>query len=153
MSLVSSVNTAMVGHLGAAATAAVGLTAQPRMLMLAIFMATNVGVTAIVARRKGEGRQGDANRTMRNAIVLILLLAGGITAFAILAAYPLMQMVGAKETPSGWRPLISGSSPQVFRSTHSPWRSTLPSADSAIRGLPCWSTSHPTCLTFCSVIC
>ncbi|NLN45034.1 MAG: MATE family efflux transporter [Clostridiaceae bacterium] len=101
MSLVSSVNTAMVGHLGAASTAAVGLTAQPRMLMLAIFMATNVGVTAIVARRKGEGRQEDANRTMRNAIVLILLLAGGITAFAILAANPLMRLVGAKEDTIG----------------------------------------------------
>ncbi|MBP7401556.1 MAG: MATE family efflux transporter [Clostridia bacterium] len=101
MSLVSAVNTAMVADLGAAATAAVGLTAQPRMLMLAIFMATNVGVTAIVARRKGEGRQEDANRTMRNAIVLILLLSGGITVFAVLAATPLMHLVGAKEDTIG----------------------------------------------------
>ncbi len=101
MSLVSAVNTIMVGKLGSAAIAAVGLTAQPRMLMLAIFMATNIGVTAIVARRKGEERQDDANRTLRNAIVLILILAGAITVFAIAAAGPLMRLTGAKDDTIG----------------------------------------------------
>jgi uncharacterized membrane protein len=70
MSLIGSLDTIMVGQLGKNALAAVSLPAQPRMIMLALFFALNVGVTAIVARRKGQGRQEDANLTLRNALVL-----------------------------------------------------------------------------------
>ena len=96
MSLVSAVNIIMVGKLGSTAIAAVGLTGQPRMLMLAIFMAMNVGVTAIVARRKGEDRQEDANRTMRNALLMILILAAAITMLALFGATSIMKLTGAK---------------------------------------------------------
>ena len=56
MSLIGSADTIMVGQLGKNALAAVALPTQPRMMMLSIFFALNVGVTAIVARRKGEGK-------------------------------------------------------------------------------------------------
>lgn len=65
MSLIGSVDTMMVSSLGTDAVAAVGLTGQPRMLMLCMFMALNVGVTAIVARRKGQNMPEEANRTLR----------------------------------------------------------------------------------------
>lgn len=48
--LVSMVDTIMVGTLGSSAIAAVGITNQPRMIVLAVIMSLNVGVTAIVAR-------------------------------------------------------------------------------------------------------
>ncbi len=96
MSLIGSVDTMMVGALGPEAIAAVGLCGQPRMLLLSIFFALNVGVTAIVARRKGEGRQGDANRTLRNAIMLVLGLSILIMIPAFLFSRPLLQFAGAQ---------------------------------------------------------
>lgn len=95
-SLISSADTMMVGTLGSAAIAAVGLTNQPRMLMLAIFFAMNTGVTAIVARRKGEDRPEEANRTLRNALVLILGLTAVVMTLALAFSRELMLLAGAQ---------------------------------------------------------
>ena len=89
-------NTA-AGVYGDAAIAAVGLVGQPRMLLMALFFALNIGVTALVARRKGEGRQDDANLVMRNALVIILILSVVIMLVAIQFSKDLMWLAGAKE--------------------------------------------------------
>ena len=94
MSLIGSLDTIMVGQLGKTALAAVSLPAQPRMIMLALFFALNVGVTAIVARRKGQGRQEEANLTLRNALVLCLGLSVAVAGLAIAFAEPLMRLAG-----------------------------------------------------------
>ena len=52
VSLVAAVDTMMVGNLGPEAIAAVGITNQPRFILLAMILSLNVGVTAIIARRK-----------------------------------------------------------------------------------------------------
>lgn len=46
----------MVSSMGPEAVAAVGLTTQPKFIGLCIFIATNVSVSALVARR--QGREG-----------------------------------------------------------------------------------------------
>lgn len=51
--LTSMADLMMVGQLGAWAITAVGLTTQPKFLMMTMFMAMNVGATALVARYKG----------------------------------------------------------------------------------------------------
>lgn len=94
MSLIGSADTIMVGQLGKTALSAVSLPSQPRMIMLALFFALNVGVTAIVARRKGEGRREAANLTLRNALVLCLGLSLVVTILAVLTAEPLMRLAG-----------------------------------------------------------
>ena len=96
MSLIGSMDTIMVGTIGPSAIAAVGLVGQPRMLMLCILFAMNIGVTAVVARRKGEGRQDEANRTLRNAIVLILAVSIVMMTLGLLFSRQLMLMAGAK---------------------------------------------------------
>ncbi len=96
MSLIGSIDTMMVGSLGTAAIAAVGLVGQPRMLFLCMFFALNTGVTAIVARRKGEGNQAGANRTLRNAVLIALGLSLFLTFIAQLFARQLMGLAGAK---------------------------------------------------------
>ena len=53
--LVSMVDMIMVGQLGPWAISAVGLTSQPKFLLMAAFMSMNVGATALTARYKGEG--------------------------------------------------------------------------------------------------
>ena len=95
ISLINSMDTMMVGTCGDAAIAAVGLVGQPRMLLMALFFALNIGVTALVARRKGEGRQDDANLVMRNALVIILILSVVIMLVAIQFSKDLMWLAGA----------------------------------------------------------
>ena len=53
--LASMVDMMMVGQLGAYAIAGVGLTNQPKFLLMTMFMAMNVGTTALVARYRGAG--------------------------------------------------------------------------------------------------
>ena len=71
IALVSLADTIMVGVEGSAAIAAVGLTNQPRFIVLALFMSLNVGITAVVSRRRGENDRESANRTLRQSLLLI----------------------------------------------------------------------------------
>jgi len=96
-SLIGSVDTMMVGNLGYDAIAAVGLTGQPRMLFVSIFMAINIGVTAIVARRKGEGKRESANATLKSMLIIITGISLILTAVAVLCAEPLVKFAGAIE--------------------------------------------------------
>ena len=96
-SLIGSMDTAMVGNLGAFAIAAVGLTGQPRMLILSIFFALNIGLTAIIARRRGEERREDANHTLRSILVVIFGLSVVLTVLAVTFAPQLMRFTGAIE--------------------------------------------------------
>ena len=74
---VSLINTYLVGHLGAAALAAVGLSGQLRMLMMGLFSAVGVGSTALVARHVGarepEGAEIIAAQSLLLAVVVGLL--------------------------------------------------------------------------------
>ncbi len=97
MSLIGSADMLMVGQLGKTALAAVSLPIQPRMILLALFFALNVGVTAIVARRKGQGRQADASLTLRSALVLGLGLSFVLMLLAVIFARPLMLLAGGNE--------------------------------------------------------
>ena len=96
ISLIGMIDTVMVSGIGTDAVAAVGLVGQPRMLMLCIFFAMNVGITAVVARRKGEGRRDDANLVMRNMMVIITLLSFVLMAAIMPFATPLMRFAGAE---------------------------------------------------------
>ena len=96
MSVIGSIDTIMVGTLGYQAIAAVGLVGQPRMLMLSLFFAMNIGVTAIVARRKGEGSPEEANRTLRNSLVLIMGITAVVMAVAIPFSRQLLTLAGAQ---------------------------------------------------------
>ncbi len=55
MQLMTAIDLAMVGSLGASALASVGIMGQPEMVMLVICRALSIAVTAIIARRHGEG--------------------------------------------------------------------------------------------------
>ncbi len=96
MALIGAMDTAMVGVLGAEAISAVGLPSQPRMILLAIFFALNIGVTAVIARRKGEGRREDANRALRNALVIALLLSLGIMVLSLSQAKNLILLASGE---------------------------------------------------------
>lgn len=101
VSLVGSFDTMMIGPLGPEAIAAVGLTGQPRMLMLSIFFALNIGVTAVVGRRKGEDKPKSANEALRSAMVIIAVLSFVVMATVLPFSRQLMLLAGAQQDTLG----------------------------------------------------
>ena len=95
--LVGFIDTIMVSSMGHTATAAVGLTAQPRLIFLAVFLALNVSITAIVSRRRGENRRDDANRCLAQAISLCIILGFLLVTVAIVFAEPMLRFAGAMD--------------------------------------------------------
>ena len=70
LSLVGVVNAILVGQLGKAAMAGVGISWQIVWLPQVVFMAVSVGATAIVARHVGARQFGDAKAALHQAILL-----------------------------------------------------------------------------------
>ena len=96
MSLIGMVSTAMVSQLGYGAVAAVGLVGQPRMLFMSLLFALNVGVTAVISRRKGQGDQMAARLCLRQAVLIGLAISVVMSILAIIMARPLMLFAGAQ---------------------------------------------------------
>lgn len=96
-SIISSVDTMMVGTLGAAAIAAIGLTSQPRMIMLVLAQALCVGTTALCARRMGAGDQKAANACLHQSLALVTFIGAVITLLGFFGAKWLMLLGGANE--------------------------------------------------------
>ena len=96
VSLAGMVDTIMVGTLGSYAIAAVGLTQQPRMLGLAVFLSLNVAVSAIVARRKGAGDRESANKVVRMCLLITLALTAVVSAAFVALAGPIVRLVGSQ---------------------------------------------------------
>ena len=94
--LVSAIDTMMVGSLGAGAIAAVGITNQPKFILLAIIFSLNVGVTAIVARRRGAKDRKGANRCLRQALVISVSLAFILSIIGFAFARPMLLFAGAQ---------------------------------------------------------
>ncbi len=96
VSLTGMVDTIMVGTMGSYAIAAVGLTTQPKFIGLAVFLSLNIAVSAIVARRKGEGNRESANRIVRMLLLGTVLLTALISAVFVVFASPIVKMVGSQ---------------------------------------------------------
>lgn len=94
--LISSADLIMVGSLGAAAISAVGITTQPRFILLAVIFSLNIGVTAVVARRKGEGNREDANKALRQSLVICAVVSFVLAMLGIVYARPLIVFAGAQ---------------------------------------------------------
>jgi len=97
MSIIGSVDTMMVGTLGAASIAAVGLTGQPRMILLLLAQALCVGTTALCARRKGAHDHAGANACLNQSLSIITLIGILMTLIGYFGAEPLMKLGGANE--------------------------------------------------------
>ena len=95
--IIGSVDTMMVGTLGAAAIAAVGLTGQPRMIMYVFAQAMCVGTTALCARRKGADDQKSANSCLNQSLGIVTLLGIVMTLIGWFGAEWLMKLGGANE--------------------------------------------------------
>lgn len=97
ISLVSAVDTMMVGTLGAAAISAVGICSQPRLLTLALIVSLNIGVTAVVARRKGENNESGAIRCLKQALLISAVLSALLCCLAFVFSRQLLVLGGADQ--------------------------------------------------------
>jgi putative MATE family efflux protein len=95
--LASMVDLMMVGQLGPAALTSVGLTTQPKFLTMAMFLAMNVGATAMVARCKGAGNPKRANLILRQAIMMTFLLSSVAALLGYLFSDRLIVLMGASD--------------------------------------------------------
>jgi putative MATE family efflux protein len=110
VSLMASVDTMMVGTINPQAIAAVGITNQPRFIVMAMIFSLNTGITAVVARRKGEDNYLGANGCLKQCIIISGVLSLLMAALGSFFADPLMLFAGAEED-------ILGSAVSYFRIT------------------------------------
>jgi len=113
VTLIGLVDAYIVGHLGAAALAGVGLGGQVLNLTAALFGAVGVGGTALIARSIGAQEPEEANQLARQALLLALVV-GSLAAFVcFVLAEPIMRGLGAAPdvvmTGSTWLRVVSPS--------------------------------------------
>lgn len=94
--LAGVVDTIMVGTIGSYAIAAVGLTTQPKFIGLALFLSLNVAVSAIVARRKGQGDREGANRVVRMVLLFTIFATLIVSGLFMVLADPIIHMMGSQ---------------------------------------------------------
>ena len=74
-----------------------GLTTQPKFLLMTMFMAMNVGATAMVARYKGAGDQKRANEILRQGLLMTFVLGMVFSVIGFITAPWLIKFMGASE--------------------------------------------------------
>ena len=103
--LASMVDMMMVGRiggdtnpeLGVNALTAVGLTTQPKFLLMTAFVAMNTGVTALIARYKGQGDKEKANQVLRQGMMLTFLSTLVLSVLGVIFSRPMVIFMGGKE--------------------------------------------------------
>ena len=101
VALVGLVDTFMVSGLGAPAVAAVGLTAQPKFIVLALFLSVNVSLAAVTARRRGQQDRQGANQALLCALYYVFIVGIAASAAAVYYAEDIMLLCGAREETVG----------------------------------------------------
>ena len=101
MAFAGLLDSLMVSSLGASSVAAVGLTAQPKFIALAMFIAINVSISALVARRRGEGKREDANRIAMTAFGFAITSAIIISILFVANADAILKLCGTNADTHG----------------------------------------------------
>ena len=101
---VQYVDTAMVGALGTAATAAVGSTTTVNWLIGSSIGAMGVGFLAIISQARGAGDVDRARRASAQAVLMMLLIGAMFTALPLALA---KQVPGWMQLEASIRPLAS----------------------------------------------
>ncbi|EYD70117.1 MATE efflux family protein [Fusobacterium necrophorum subsp. funduliforme B35] len=87
----------MVGSLGIEQAAAVGIVSQPKMILQMIMSAAGVAITAIVARRKGEGDEEGLNSCIKQSLLLLGILYFFFVCLSFLFSKNIVSFAGANK--------------------------------------------------------
>ena len=97
VSLASMIDTYMVSGLGTYAVAAVGLTTQPKFLALALFFSTNIAVSALVARRRGQNDKRNANEILVTAFLFTIISCAIISFVTVVGGDLIIDWCGSNK--------------------------------------------------------
>jgi putative MATE family efflux protein len=97
MSMISIVTLSMVGHLGAYALSAVGLTNQPVFISVAVFQSFNIGATALISRFIGAEKYKDAKAVVTQTMIMAVILGAILSIITIVFSRQIVIGMGAKE--------------------------------------------------------
>ena len=97
LTMVQYVDTAMVGSLGAWATAAVAINQPPVNLINNLILALSVGFTALIARYLGAGEPEMARKLVRCAVSLSLLIGVPLSLLCMALSRQIPALLGAGE--------------------------------------------------------
>lgn len=97
LAFVTLIDTMMVSGIGSGAVAAVGITSQPRMIVLALIFSLNIGVTAVVARRRGQQDREGANRCLKQCMSICAMISIALAVICSIFSEPLLKFAGAGE--------------------------------------------------------
>lgn len=106
--ILNLVDTAMVGALGKSALAAVGLASFANFMCVAFITGLSVGVQAMSARRKGEGRLDETAIPLNGGLALVALIAIPASVVAYLLAPSLFELLADQ-------PAVVGDATAYFR--------------------------------------
>jgi putative MATE family efflux protein len=97
MSMMAMVNLAMVGHLGAFALSAVGLTNQPVFISLAVFQSFNIGATALISRFIGAKDYQEAKAVVVQTMIMSVILGAVPAIIGIIFSKQIVLFLGAQQ--------------------------------------------------------
>ena len=94
--LMQYIDAAMVGSLGASASAAIGLVASSSWLLGGLCTAAATGFSVQVAHMIGAGRDGEARNVLRQALVSALCMGVLLAAIGASLSFPLPVWLGGR---------------------------------------------------------
>ena len=112
------IDAAMVGHIGAEATAAIGIVSSSTWLLHGILVGLYTAFSIQIAQYLGADRQQDARGVLRQSMLFNLILGLGAAAFGVGIS---------RFLPGGWgrtsrsKPMPAPTSPSGRRPSPSPW--------------------------------
>lgn len=114
---VSYVDSAMVGRIGAHATAAVGATATVNWLLNSSLIALSIGFLAYISRELGAGKTKNAQRATAQLTLVTLITGGLFTALALLLSdrIPVWMHAGEDIRADATRYFFILYAPMLFR--------------------------------------
>ena len=96
IALIGAMDMIMVGFLGKEAISAVGITNQPKYIVLAPILALNTATVVYVARKKGENNQKEANDYTKIAIIFSFIFSLFICLLAFVYCEDILWFAGAQ---------------------------------------------------------
>ena len=97
LQFMTAIDLAMVGALGASALASVGIMGQPEMVMLIFCRALSIAITAIIARRHGEGDVDGMNAVLKQSILLNFLIYVPLLVICFFNLEHILRFTGAED--------------------------------------------------------
>lgn len=96
VALAGIVDTYMVSNLSFASVSAVGLTTQPKFVGLAPFLALKIAISALVARRFGQGEKKKANNILVMGLIFTIVGSLIVSTVSVIFADPIIRFVGSE---------------------------------------------------------